>query len=115
MKKYLGLAKKQKHKKRHYSPARDEGNARNAQAGVSVVLQGQDGWANIWGATLAVRRRVGSKCPRLAGSGGAAVALAASKPYIISFSGVFKSNRCSFLSSNCSLISSSSRGARLGS
>ncbi|HXD39108.1 MAG TPA: hypothetical protein VN649_00990 [Ramlibacter sp.] len=30
MKKYLGLAKKQKHKKRHYSPARDEGNARNA-------------------------------------------------------------------------------------
>ena len=54
----------------------------------------QDVWANIWCAVLAGEWRVVRVGIRWAGSGGAAVALAVSKPYIISTWRFFKCQKC---------------------
>ena len=65
--KYLGASKKQKHKKRQYNPARADRSSSARPRGLLPVHQGQDVWANIWGAVLAGSWRVGRLCPRLAG------------------------------------------------
>ena len=93
--------KQQKHKSAT-NPARVSEEAERSG------LQGQDGWANIWGAVLAVSlacARAGAPRVRTAGrSGGAAVALAASKPYIIPTWPDFKASAPGFCASSERLV-----------
>src|SRR3954447_10517445 len=88
----MGPRNKRQERKQRHDTRRGDGRPTWAS------LHGQDGWANIWGAALAEvwpRARVGRRSFVRAGrSGGAAVALASSKPYIIPLMPDFKWDLC---------------------
>ena len=72
MKKYLWVQKSRNTKSATTTRRGWEGHSRTSRrkrvlpAQCPAVGRGQDGWANIWCAVLAVRWPVGSECPRLA-------------------------------------------------
>ena len=94
MNKYLGTSKKQKHKKRHDNPARADRSSqrtRRAYCGPSGARWvgehlGCSPCGELAGRALCVAR--------LAGSGGAAVALAASNPTLYRCQQIFKGSWC---------------------